>query len=74
MRIVMKETVHFSPNEMNAFAEVIRILEGVKRTASSPNLKVNCEVSLDAVKGFLADNSDFEEIEEDYNDSLNDLF
>lgn len=71
MRIVKKETVYLSLNEMDAFSEVIRIMEGVERTATSPNLKTGCEVTLNIIKDFLE--NDCEIMDEDVFNSEEDF-
>lgn len=65
MRIAKKETVYLSQNEMEAFFEVIRIMEGIERTADSPFIQAKSETISRRIKEFLAEECEVEEIEEE---------
>ena len=43
MRVIKKETIHLSPNELDTLLKTIQIFEGVKRQASMPSVLTDCE-------------------------------
>ena len=74
MRVIKKETIHLSPNELDTLLKAIQIFEGVKHQASMPSVLVNCEACTECVSDFLAIHcevdADILHPEEDPNDLL----
>lgn len=54
MRVIKKETIHLSPNELDTITKTIRIFEGIKRAASMPSVLVDCETCTECLSDFLA--------------------
>ena len=74
MRVIKKETVHLSPNELDTLMQAIRIFEGVKRAASMPSVLLDSETCTECLSDFLAIHcevdADILHPEEDPNDLL----
>lgn len=74
MRVIKKETIHLSPNELDTLMQAIRIFEGVKRVASMPSVLVDCETCTECLSDFLAIHcevdADILHHEKDFNDLL----
>lgn len=54
MRVIKKETIHLSPNELDTLLKAIQIFEGVKRQASMPSVLTDCESCTECLSDFLA--------------------
>jgi hypothetical protein len=54
MRVIKKETIHLSPNELDTLMKAIQIFEGVKRAASMPSVLTGCEACTECLSDFLA--------------------
>lgn len=74
MRIIKKEMVYLSPNELDTLIEALRIFDGVKREASMPSILNDCEACTECISDFLGnycgDDADFLPFEEYPNDLL----
>lgn len=54
MRVIKKETIHLSPNELDTLMKAIQIFEGVKRQASMPSVLTDSETCTECISDFLA--------------------